>query len=64
MQKYPRWLCTVLWYAIVDVSQSVSETVLSRTHGGEVTDVTFETGMGTGECSLTAELHLKPDSRL
>lgn len=48
----------------MDVSQSVSETFLSLSRGAEVTDVTFETGMGTGECSLTAELHLKPDSRL
>lgn len=42
MQKYPRWLCIVLWYAIVDVSQSVSETFLSLSRGAEVTDVTFE----------------------
>lgn len=48
----------------MDVSQSVSETVLSPSRGAGETDVTFETGMGTGECSLTAGLHLNPDSRL
>lgn len=42
MQKSPRWLCTVLWYAIVDVSQSVSETVLSLSHGAKVTDLKLE----------------------
>lgn len=69
MHKYPRWLCTVLFtdlrYAIVDVSQPVSVTVLSLSHGAEVTYVTVQTGMitnelGPGKCSLTAELPLEP----
>lgn len=54
-----------LRYAIVDVSQPVSVTVLSLSHGAEVTDVTVQTGMitnelGPGKCSLTAELPLEP----
>ncbi len=49
----------------MDVSQPVSETVLSLSHGAEVTGVTVLTGMvtnelGPGKCSLTAELPPEP----
>ncbi len=49
----------------MDVSQPVSETVLSLSHGAEVTNVTVLTGMvtnelGPGKCSLTAELPPEP----
>ncbi len=49
----------------MDVSQPVSETVLSLSHGAELTDVTVLTGMvtnelGPGKYSLTAELPPEP----